>query len=161
MAFCRMMWSKNLVLFAYIPPQPGHATTFSCVWLRRCSRSLGRPLAVASQSGKITRRAKRELSNQQHTSLYFTPINKYLSIHSVWGTPIHLSVFLWTGYAFRRDGRTTPGFHMELAVADVDRRKKHIYIWIQFDMQWLNKIKKKVLSLKPALEFDWKALEWL
>lgn len=52
MALCRIMWSKNFVLLAYIPPQPGHATTFSWVWLRRCSRSLGRPLAVASQSGE-------------------------------------------------------------------------------------------------------------
>ena len=50
MALCRMMWSNNLVLLAYIPPQPGHATTFSWVWLRRCSRILGRPFAVASQS---------------------------------------------------------------------------------------------------------------
>lgn len=58
MAFWRIMWSKNLVLLAYIPPQPGQATTFSCVWLRRCSRSLGRPLAVASQSGKIAMHAE-------------------------------------------------------------------------------------------------------
>lgn len=44
------MWSKNLVLLANIPPQVGQATTFSCVWLRRCSRSLQRPLKVQSQS---------------------------------------------------------------------------------------------------------------
>lgn len=52
MSFWRMMWSNSLVLLAYIPPQPGQATTFSWVWLRRCSRSLARPLVVASQSVK-------------------------------------------------------------------------------------------------------------
>lgn len=49
-AVWRRMWSKNLVLLANIPPQVGQATTFSCVWLRKCSRSLQRPLKVQSQS---------------------------------------------------------------------------------------------------------------
>lgn len=51
-ALWRRMWSKNLVLLANIPPQVGQATTFSCVWLRRCSRSLQRPLKLQLQSGE-------------------------------------------------------------------------------------------------------------
>lgn len=31
MEVCRRMWSKNFVLLANIPPQVGHATSFSCV----------------------------------------------------------------------------------------------------------------------------------
>ncbi len=50
MEVCRRMWSKNFVLLANIPPQVGHATSFSCVWLRMCSRNLNLPLKEASQS---------------------------------------------------------------------------------------------------------------
>ena len=37
---CRRMWSVSLVWLQKRPPQVGHATCFSCVWLRRCSFSL-------------------------------------------------------------------------------------------------------------------------
>lgn len=48
----RRIWSKNLVLLANMPPQVGQATTFSWVWLRRCSRSLQWSLKVQVQPGE-------------------------------------------------------------------------------------------------------------
>lgn len=41
-----------MVLLANMPPQVGQATTFSWVWLRRCSRSLKRSLKVQVQPAK-------------------------------------------------------------------------------------------------------------
>ena len=40
LSFCRVRWSTSFVLLEKRDPHCGHATTFSCVWLRRCSRSL-------------------------------------------------------------------------------------------------------------------------
>ncbi len=37
---CLLMWSTNLVKLEKSPPHVGQATIFSCVWLRKCSRSL-------------------------------------------------------------------------------------------------------------------------
>ena len=68
-ALWRLMWSKNFVLLAYMAPQPGHATTFSWVWLRRCSRSLGRPLALASHSSKNYKNKNYEDLNDSCTIL--------------------------------------------------------------------------------------------
>lgn len=136
MVFCLMMWSKNLLLLAYIAPQPGHATTLSWLWLRRCSRSLCRPLKEASQSVErwaevlAMPRCQDILAGRYNLQIvtfatWSYNLDVYLSTCIAPGNHCLLAVCQCRCRASPHGGRTTLGFQRTVALRSMDTTTKH------------------------------------